>query len=282
MTGRKKVPNNIQDEVITLSGRRCCLCFGIEADFSRKRGQIAHLDRDSDNNVIDNLAYLCLDHHDEYDTRTSQSKGLTEGEVKQYRDRLYEAVERHRQKALPIPKSLRQWKAYALASGLILVAFIVFVVLYLTRSSQRGNACDLPLRTATATVEVTIASSEDINTTYMTAGAYVAFGKGNQSLLVMKSKECTAKQTGNEQVAYRAVANMDVSDAAFGEPVRSLEEAEYIQISFLPMPKQSQVTEGKITCIFNGGTLLEMSIPAQETTEGKIFVRGLSLNCGSD
>jgi len=142
--------------------------------------------------------------------------------------------------------------------------------------------CDLPLRTATATIEATIASSEDINTAYMTTGAYVAFGKGNESLLMMTSKECTAKQTGNEQVVYRATTNMDVSDAAFGEPVRLLEEAEFIQISFLPMPEQSQVIEGKITCIFNGGPLLEMSIPGQEITEGKIFVRGLGLNCGSD
>lgn len=282
MTGRKKVPQNIQDEVITLSGRRCCLCFGIDSDFSRKKGQIAHLDHNSENNTIDNLAWLCLDHHDEYDSRTSQSKGLTIGEVKRYRDGLYEAVDRNRQSAFPISKSPPQWKAYALAGGLILVAFIVFAVPYLTRSSQRGNACDLPIRTATATVEVTIASNEDINTTYIDRGAYVAFGKGNELLLMMTSRECTAKQTGNEQVVYRAVANLDVSDAAFGEPVRFLEEAEYIQIGFLPMPEQSQVIEGRITCIFNGGTLLEMSIPAQETTEGKIFVRGLGLNCGSD
>jgi hypothetical protein len=47
------------------------------------------------------------------------------------------------------------------------------------------------------------------------------------------------------------------------------------------MPKQSQVTEGRITCIFNGGTLLEMNIPAQDITDGKIFVRGLGLNCGT-
>jgi hypothetical protein len=33
--------------------------------------------------------YLCFDHHDEYDGRSSQSKGLTEGEVREYRNRLY-------------------------------------------------------------------------------------------------------------------------------------------------------------------------------------------------
>lgn len=282
MTRRKKTPQNVQDEIITLSGRKCCLCFGINSDFSRKKGQIAHLDQNPENNVIDNLAWLCLDHHDEYDSKTSQSKGLTIGEVKRYRAKLYEAVEKDRQNVLSTSKSPSQRGMYALAGGLILVAVFILVILYLAKSSQRENACDQPIRTATATVEVTVASNEDINTTYIDRGAYVAFGKGSESLLMMSSRQCTAKQTGDGQLVYRAVVNMDVSDAAFGKPARFLEEAEYIQISFVPMPKQSQVTEGRITCIFNGGTLLEMSIPAQEITEGKILVRGLGLNCGAD
>jgi hypothetical protein len=32
---------------------------------------------------------MCLDHHDEYDGRTSQSKGLTQAEVREYRRELY-------------------------------------------------------------------------------------------------------------------------------------------------------------------------------------------------
>ena len=282
MTRRKKIPQSKQDEVITLSSRKCCLCFGINSDFSPKKGQIAHLDKNPENNAIGNLAWLCLDHHDEYDSRTSQSKGLTIGEVKRYRDKLYEAVEKDRQNALPTSKSPSQGKVYALAGGLAPIALVILVALYLTKSSQRDNVCAQSIRTATATIEVTIASGEDINTTYMGRGAYVTFGKGSESLLLMSSRQCTAKQTGNGQLVYRAVVNMDVSDAAFGKPVCFLEEAEYIQMSFLPMPKQSQVITGKITGIFNGGTVLETGIPAQETTDGKIFVRGLGLNCGPD
>jgi hypothetical protein len=59
-----------------------------------KRGQIAHIDRDSRNPSPENLVFLCLDHHDEYDSRTSQSKGITSGEVVHYRDELYEALTR--------------------------------------------------------------------------------------------------------------------------------------------------------------------------------------------
>ena len=57
-----------------------------------KKGQIAHLDGNWANNAEDNLAFLCFDHHDEYDSKTSQSKGLTEQEVKAYRKQLYQEV----------------------------------------------------------------------------------------------------------------------------------------------------------------------------------------------
>jgi hypothetical protein len=57
-----------------------------------KAGQIAHLDRNSSNSAADNLAFLCLEHHDEYDSRTSQRKGLTPGEVKQMRAELHGAI----------------------------------------------------------------------------------------------------------------------------------------------------------------------------------------------
>jgi hypothetical protein len=88
-----------QQEVLEKSARRCCLCYGLHGDLSTKSGQIAHLDRNRRNNVVDNLAFLCLEHHDEYDTRTSQSKGWTMKEVKRYRDALYMAIEEMRNNA---------------------------------------------------------------------------------------------------------------------------------------------------------------------------------------
>lgn len=58
-----------------------------------KAGQIAHLDQNSANPDISNLAFLCFDHHDQYDSTTRQSKNLTPNEVKRYRDELYRDVE---------------------------------------------------------------------------------------------------------------------------------------------------------------------------------------------
>ncbi|MBZ0148963.1 MAG: hypothetical protein K8F62_15675, partial [Pseudorhodoplanes sp.] len=64
------------------------MCFGLNRDDQIKKGQIAHLDQNRDNNDLRNLVYLCLEHHDEYDSRTSQSKGLTRTEIERYRDEL--------------------------------------------------------------------------------------------------------------------------------------------------------------------------------------------------
>lgn len=91
---RKPIRPEIETAILTKSARRCALCVGLDGDTSEKYGQIAHLDQKRSNNSEDNLVYLCFDHHDRYDSRSRQSKGLQIGEVKAYRERLYQAVER--------------------------------------------------------------------------------------------------------------------------------------------------------------------------------------------
>lgn len=86
---RKKISDSVQTEILVQSRRRCCICFGLNRDETIKRGQLAHVDGDSSNNAPENLAYLCFDHHDEFDSRTSQSKGLLPSEILKYRDELY-------------------------------------------------------------------------------------------------------------------------------------------------------------------------------------------------
>lgn len=90
---RKAIPLEIQNKIFKKSKRRCALCFSIDNDDAEKRGQIAHIDNNNENNKLDNLVFLCLDHHDKYDGRTSQSKGYTKKEVKLYREDLYEYIE---------------------------------------------------------------------------------------------------------------------------------------------------------------------------------------------
>ena len=87
---KRQRKTKIDRDILLQSRRRCCLCFGLNNDLAEKKGQIAHLDGDSSNNKTDNLAFMCFDHHDQYDSTTSQSKSLQIGEVKSYRDKLYQ------------------------------------------------------------------------------------------------------------------------------------------------------------------------------------------------
>lgn len=99
MGQRKHIPSNTEFKVFWASGRRCCICFALDHAYSVKQGQIAHLDHDPSNYNLDNLAWLCIPHHDQYDTKTRQSKGFTMSEVKHYRKTLAGEVHRRRQLA---------------------------------------------------------------------------------------------------------------------------------------------------------------------------------------
>ncbi|MGR9252515.1 hypothetical protein [Rhizobium leguminosarum] len=81
-----------QADVLVSSRRRCAICFGLHRDAEPKAGQIAHLDKKNSNNALDNLAFLCFEHHNEYDSTMSQSKGLQMQEVKRYRQELLAAL----------------------------------------------------------------------------------------------------------------------------------------------------------------------------------------------
>jgi deoxycytidine triphosphate deaminase len=95
MTKRQRVSSEVETEVLVRSARRCCLCYGLQGDFSEKRGQITHIDRDPTNSCLENLVYLCLEHHDVYDSKTSQSKGVTSQELVYYRNVLHADVSRN-------------------------------------------------------------------------------------------------------------------------------------------------------------------------------------------
>jgi hypothetical protein len=89
---RPKLSPEIEERILTESRRRCAICYGLHGNIRRKKGQIAHLDHDRSNNTVGNLVFLCQPHHDEYDSTTSQSKGLTRREVARYLASLKAAV----------------------------------------------------------------------------------------------------------------------------------------------------------------------------------------------
>lgn len=86
---RTKIYRQLEADVLISSRRRCCLCYFLHNETKPQKGQIAHINHNPRDNQRGNLVFLCLEHHDEYDSRTSQSKGYTEKEVTHYRDELY-------------------------------------------------------------------------------------------------------------------------------------------------------------------------------------------------
>jgi hypothetical protein len=95
MANRKTISPEVIADITSASRRRCCICFALNQDDTEKKGQIAHLDHDASNNSPENLAFLCFDHHDQYDSRPSQAKGLTMEEVKRYRTELLAFIARN-------------------------------------------------------------------------------------------------------------------------------------------------------------------------------------------
>src|SRR5215469_10340830 len=91
---RRPISPEVEEQVLTKSRRRCALCFQLKGDTQEKKGQIAQLDHRRSDAIEDNLAFLCLDHHSEYDSTTSQHKNYTIGEVKQARRALYRWVDK--------------------------------------------------------------------------------------------------------------------------------------------------------------------------------------------
>ncbi|MGB3345457.1 MAG: hypothetical protein WBA61_16220 [Aequorivita sp.] len=90
---RKKISTEIKTQVLIQCRRRCCICFGLERDDNIKKGQIAHINGDRNDNRLDNLAFLCLEHHDQFDSKTSQSKNLTTNEVREFRKELHNEID---------------------------------------------------------------------------------------------------------------------------------------------------------------------------------------------
>jgi hypothetical protein len=67
--------------VVFESRRRCALCFPLKNDPSVKDGQLAHIDRDRANSAEAKIVFLCPEHHNQYDSKPSQTKGLMPAEI---------------------------------------------------------------------------------------------------------------------------------------------------------------------------------------------------------
>jgi predicted transcriptional regulator len=117
---RKPISPADEEAVLVRSRRRCCICFGLNRDVAIKKGQIAHLDQDSSNSSTENLAFLCFDHHDAYDSKTRSSKNFTIREVKRYRDELHhQIIPLIENKPIVAPDAYKSHRAKAIMTAIL-------------------------------------------------------------------------------------------------------------------------------------------------------------------
>ena len=139
MKRRPSIPKGIVADLLLLCRRRCCVCYFLDGNTApTTQGQIAHLDRNRTNNTQGNLVYLCLRHHDLYDSRPSQSKALTPEEIKKYRDKLQdEFLTESRSLNLPA------WRALDLLGGREAVCRKILDAVNVARCAARLTHDDL-------------------------------------------------------------------------------------------------------------------------------------------
>lgn len=89
---RKTISDETRKNIIIKSKRRCAYCFGLNGDISEKEGQIAHIDRNNENNSEENLAYLCLEHHNLYDSKYKQTVNYWPSELIHYKKELEDYI----------------------------------------------------------------------------------------------------------------------------------------------------------------------------------------------
>lgn len=76
---RKAIPRSIQSELLLANRHACCVC-------QKHPVQIHHIDSDSANNQISNLATLCLPHHDQASMQIGLTKKLQPDQVRHYKE----------------------------------------------------------------------------------------------------------------------------------------------------------------------------------------------------
>lgn len=106
---RKKIPRSLEKKVLIKNRHCCCVCqregFGQDVN-------IHHIDGNNRNNVISNLAVLCLDHASKADAGLSKGKQgsgkkLKPDEVREYKriwERKIELESKIQKKTLPTYK----------------------------------------------------------------------------------------------------------------------------------------------------------------------------------
>src|SRR5471032_1705521 len=94
MPKRKRVDDELAAEISFAVDLRCCLCEHLSELPPRVRnGQIHHLDGNPSNNAIDNLVWLCIEHHEDVGKVGRASRRMSPAVIRRYQKRLQKLVQ---------------------------------------------------------------------------------------------------------------------------------------------------------------------------------------------
>ena len=124
---------------------------------------------------------------------------------------------------------------------------------------------------ATFNAEVFVSSNEQANTNVF-GGGFVGFGQGPKAILLASGPMYLKRQLGNDQVSYSLAFSADSSKISQDQILSSLLDADYLEISFVSMPKGSVVLGGKVVVVLNGNVRLQFDVPGQTTTEANAIL----------
>lgn len=150
----------------------------------------------------------------------------------------------------------------------------------LKKLSERILELENPLKksiaSATAIVEITIKSDEEVSTRYMDKGGLLSFVKDRQHLLVTANTYCDAKQNGKGEVTYKGTFHIQESASpSIGKPIEILRTADIIQIYFPKIPESSEVISGKASVTVNGNARFEFKVQPQKMRGKNIIIKDI-------
>jgi hypothetical protein len=136
-----------------------------------------------------------------------------------------------------------------------------------------GNPDVQTIRTATATVNIIAKSDENVHGYDLGSGGYMTLvTKDNVVLLLTYAAEDQRNQQGNGRVRYTGVFNMDATSIFAKNTIAVLKQADYAQIGFSIMPKDTEILEGSnATIIINSNIRFDIPIPPQTVTDLPTF-----------
>lgn len=148
------------------------------------------------------------------------------------------------------------------------------------RREKALTKVEIPIVSASGVIEIKVAwdalgNSSSWKSFEVGNGAYIAFGKGDDVLMVMRSTQIVGETENKKDATVKIFVDLNTPNSEVKRPITLLGQAEFVQIGTLAVPRNSQILSGFISCVFNGNMHVDIPIPAQQMEEDRVFVPNL-------